>query len=114
MMRKDMWTEAEKERVLELRLAGRTAQQIADALPGRTRNGVCGIIERMVMEGRDIPPTYGSRPRKSPQPTVERLPKRPGLPFWEMDASDRRYVAWRRAREAARYALEANSDSFPR
>lgn len=40
------WTNAEKAKVAQMLKQGLTAQQIADAMPGRTKGSVVGVVNR--------------------------------------------------------------------
>lgn len=100
-MPKITWTDEDTERLLQLRLRGLTSRQIAIAM-GRTRDAVCGKLERLVASGTLVPASRfehsGGWPKPRPAPPLI-------VPL--SDADRRRYDNWKRARDAAREALRA-------
>jgi hypothetical protein len=54
-MRVNAWTDVEKATLVRMWGVGYTASQIADALPGRSRDAVLGRIRRLRESGASIP-----------------------------------------------------------
>ena len=103
-MRKDIWPDSETAELIRLRGLGKTAGEVAKAL-GRSRDSVCGKIERLMAAGRAIPasriPARGGRKAGIVPPPAE--PTEPPKDYSDMDRV--RWANWRRAKVGAREAL---------